>query len=73
MTTQTLTKNSKLVLHPSQVKKLFDISNYLADLSEELLENSTQYSKEFIRSLRKSEKDAKEGRIKEIKSLRELR
>ena len=69
---QATTKNSKLTLRLSQVRKLFDLSNYLADLTEELLEESAQYSKEFIGGLRKSEKDVKEGRIKEIKSLREL-
>lgn len=69
---QATTKNSKLSLRPSQVRKLFDLSNYLADLTEDLLEESVQYSKEFLKGLRKSEKDAKEGRIKEVKSLREL-
>ena len=69
---QTSTKNSKLFLHPSQIRKLFDLSNYLADLTEELLEESAQYSKEFIKGLRKSEKDIKEGRVKEVRSLREL-
>lgn len=69
---QTSTKNSKLSLRPSQIRKLFDLSNYLADLTEELLEESAQYSKKFIKGLKKSEKDVKEGRVKEIKSLREL-
>lgn len=70
---QTATKNSKLSLRLSQVKKIFDLSNYLADLAEELLEENAQYSKEFIKGLKKSEKDFKEGRVRKIKSLRELR
>ena len=69
---QTATKNSKLILQPSQARKLLDLSNYLAELAEELLEGNAQYGKEFIKGIRKSEKDFKKGRIKELKSLKEL-
>ena len=69
---QISTKNSKIFLPPSQIRKLFNLSNYLADLTEELLEENAQYSKEFIKGLRKSEKDVREGKVREIKSLREL-
>ena len=70
--TQAVIKNLKLSLRPFQIRKLFDLSNHLADITEELLEENAQYSKEFIKGIRKSKKDVKEGRIKEIKSFREL-
>lgn len=72
MTTQTTIKNSDIAFRPSQIKKIFDLSLNLADLAEELLEGSAQYSKEFIKGIRKSEKDFKAGRIKKIKSFRDL-
>lgn len=69
---QTTTRNSKLFLQPSQIRKIFDLSNYLADLAEELLEEGAQYSREFIKGLKKSEQDFKKSRVRKIKSLSEL-
>lgn len=69
---QTKLKNSKLAFKPSQIRYLFDFGMYLADLSESWLEEMGLYSKEFIKGLKESEKDLKEGRIKEAMSLLDL-
>ena len=69
---QASTKNSRIFLPPSQIRKLFDLSNYLSDLTEELLEENTHYSQEFIKGLKKSEKDLRKGKIRKVKSLHDL-
>ena len=66
---QTITKNSSLILRPREVRKLFDLSSYLADLTEEWLESNGLYNREFIKGLKESEEDIKKGRIKKAKSL----
>lgn len=66
-------ENSSINLQPQKVRKIFDLSIYLADLAEELLEEKAYYSKEFITGLRRAEKDFREGRVKKLKSLRDLR
>lgn len=71
MSTQTIVKNLE-VFRPSQLRKLFSLSLNLADIAEELLEENAQYSKEFVKRIRKSEKEFKEGKIKELKSFKEL-
>ncbi len=69
---KTLPKKSKLSLRPAQIKKIFDLSSHLADFSEEILEDSGQFNKEFINGLNKSKADVKQGKIKELKSLAEI-
>lgn len=71
MNTQTIVKNLE-VFRPSQLRKLFSLSLNLADIAEELLEENAQYSKEFVKRIKKSEKEFKEGKIKELKSFKEL-
>lgn len=57
--TQTIIKNSSITLRPQEVRKIFDLSNYLADFSEEILEEGGYYSKEFLRGLKQAEEDFK--------------
>ncbi len=68
----TFNKQTKNYFNPARIKEIFDLSTHLAKLTEELLEDNSLYSKEFLAGIKKSEKDIKMGRIKEIKSLKEL-
>ncbi|OGF21510.1 hypothetical protein A2Y83_04510 [Candidatus Falkowbacteria bacterium RBG_13_39_14] len=65
-------KRTKISFNPSKIKEIFDLSAQLSKLTEELLEENALYSKEFLTGLEKSEKNLKEGRTKEIKSLQEI-
>ena len=69
---QTISQNSSLTLKPHEVEKLFNLSSYLADLSEEWLELKGLYDREFIRGLEESEEDIKKGRVRRVKSLLEI-
>ncbi|TSC74830.1 MAG: hypothetical protein G01um101430_749 [Parcubacteria group bacterium Gr01-1014_30] len=70
---QTTIKNSSITLRPQEVRKIFDLSLHLSDITEDLLEENAYYSEDFLRGLKQAEKDLKEGRVKKLKSLRELR
>lgn len=68
----TFNKQTKISFNPARIKEIFDLSTHLAKLTEELLEDNSLYSKEFLAGIKKSEKDIKMGRIKEIKSLKNI-
>lgn len=65
-------KRTKITFNPSKIKEIFDLSVHLSKLTEELLEENSLYSKEFLAGLKKSENDLKNGRVKEIQSLQEI-
>jgi hypothetical protein len=66
----TSTKTVKISLE--NVQRLFETSNALADLAEDILESQGLYSKEFLESLKQAERDVRDGRIRKINSLDEL-
>lgn len=57
----------------NELQRLFRLSLEIADIAEDILESRGAYSKEFLSGLKKSLKDAREGKVKKIKSLSELR
>jgi len=57
---------------PQEIHKLYALSLQMADLAEEILESRGQYSKEFLRSLKRSLADEKAGRVRKINSLADL-
>lgn len=66
------TKTSIKSFSPDELERVFAMSVELADTIEDMFESHTQYSKNFLRTLRKSMKEAEDGKIKRINSLVEL-
>lgn len=56
-----------------RIKELFVLSTRLADLSEEMLEDQGNYSDKFIAGLKKSQLEAKKGKLAQVNSLNDLR
>lgn len=70
----TATKN-RVVITPSGVKKiqrLFEVGSEITDLAEDVLDELRGYSEEFLGGLEKSVKEAKFGKLKKIKTLKDL-
>ena len=65
-------ESNKITLNPQQAKDLFTLSNKISDMTEEILEDQAIYSQEFLRGLKSSLKDAKEGKLTKIESLTDL-
>lgn len=57
---------------PDQLEKLFQLSSTLADLTEDLFEERGVYSQEFLRGLKRSLNEYKQGKITKVNSLQEL-
>lgn len=55
-----------------KIRRLYQLTSELEDLLEEILESEKFYKKKFLKGLYRSLKEAKQGKLKEIKSLREL-
>lgn len=65
----------KLAAPPStnQIRRFFELSLEMAELSEALLEEQGAYSKKFLTGLKGSLTEQREGRLRQIESLAELR
>lgn len=66
----------RIEITPSGVKKirrLFDVGSEITELTEEVLEELGEYKQEFLLGLEKSVREAKNGKLKKIKFLKDLR
>ena len=63
----------QLIFAPKEAYRLFVKVTDLADALEEMMENHAAYSPEFLSGLKLSLKQAKQGKLKKINSLRELK
>lgn len=66
----------KIEITPSSVKKirrLFDVGSEVTELAEDVLDELGEYSDEFVRGLEKSLEEARSGKVKKIKSLKDLK
>jgi hypothetical protein len=67
-------RQRELVMVPSQeLRRLFAISSEISDLIENLFEQRAEYGEEFLRGLRKSLQEARQGKLYPVNSLRDLR
>ncbi len=57
----------------SKIRRLFDVGSEVAELAEEVLEELGEYKQEFLLGLEQSVKEAKSGKFKKIKFLKDLR
>lgn len=55
-----------------KIRRLFDVGSEVTELAEEVLEEIGGYNREFLLGLEKSVKEAKSGKLKKIKSLKDL-
>ena len=72
---KTATK-SDIELTPAGVKKirrLFEVGSEITELAEDVLDELGDYSEEFVRGLEKSLKESENGKLKKIKSLKDLK
>ena len=70
-----ITKNKTEItpLGVKKIRRLFDVGSEVTELAEEVLEEIGEYNREFLVGLQKSVKEAKNGKLKKIKSLKDLR
>jgi hypothetical protein len=54
------------------VRLLFEVSCRVADVTEDVLDERGAYSKSFLKGLRESLKEAREGKVRRAPSLRGL-
>lgn len=64
--------NPALTLTVDEARRLLDLSVELSDLAENILEGNNAYSEEFLRGLKQSQKEAREGEWREFRSADEL-
>ncbi|MDP3764692.1 MAG: hypothetical protein Q8Q95_03680 [bacterium] len=57
----------------SKIRRLFNVGSEVAELAEEVLEELGEYKQEFLLGLEQSVKEAKNGKLKKIKSLKNLK
>ncbi|MBI2052396.1 MAG: hypothetical protein HYT38_01815 [Candidatus Sungbacteria bacterium] len=69
-----ITKNKTAItpLGVSKIRRLFSVGSEITELAEEVLEELGEYKQEFLLGLEKSVKEAKSGKLKKIKSLKDL-
>jgi cyclopropane fatty-acyl-phospholipid synthase-like methyltransferase len=72
-TISSVKRSSSLTFDTKKARRLFELSTELADFAEDILESRQEYSKEFVRGLRRSLKEARAGKLKKIASLSDLR
>lgn len=66
-------KTSQFILAPKDAYRLFQITTDLADTLENLMEMHGAYSKEFLKGLRLSSKQAQKRLVRKIQSLRQVK
>ena len=66
----------KFEVTPAGVKKirrLFEVGSEITELAEDVLEELGEYNQEFLKGLNKSVQEAKQGKLKKIKLLKDLK
>jgi hypothetical protein len=67
---------NEIELTPAGVKKiyrLFDVGSEITELAEDVLNELGNYSEEFINGLKKSLGEFRSGKLKKLKSLKDLK
>ena len=72
MNQATFATTKTVTLQADKVRQLFALSSSLADYTEDILESQGDYADEFISGLNQSLKEAEEGKLRQINSLRDL-
>ncbi len=72
MSSPTKNKQELVELPLDEVRKLFEMSNQLADTAENILEAQGDYSPEFLEGLKTSLQEAKDGNLKKVSLLKGL-
>lgn len=62
----------KMNIGRAKIKKIFDLSTELAEVTEDILEERGKYRAEFLAGLKKSLREARTGKLREITSLEEV-
>ena len=63
----------KMNIGTAKIKKIFDLSAELAEVTEDILEERRNYRDEFLSGLKKSLREARTGKLTEITTLEDLR
>lgn len=63
----------KVNIGRARIKKIFDLSVALAEVTEDILEEGGNYGDEFLAGLKKSLREARAGKLTRITSLQALR
>lgn len=66
-------KYNTVRLGSEEIQRLFVLSSKIADMTEDFLEKRGEYSKEFLSGLKRSLVQARQGKLRKISSLRDLR
>ena len=71
----TITKNKTEAapLDVDKMRRLFNAGSEVAELAEEFLEDLGEYKQEFLSGLERSVKESQNGKLKKIKSLKDLK
>ena len=67
---------SDIELTPASVKKirrLFEVGSEVSELAEDVLDELGDYSEEFVSGLEKSLEESENGKLKKVKSLKDLK
>ncbi len=67
-----ITQKVKINISLDQLREIFNLSNYIIDFIEDFLEDQSQYKKEFLKGIRKSQEEFKKGKGIKIKHLSDL-
>lgn len=66
-------KTLPLTLAPKEAYRLFKVTTDLADTLEDIMEVHGSYSPEFLKGLKVSIKQAQTGKLKSLKTLKDLK
>ena len=55
-----------------KIQRLFEAGSEITDLAEDVLDELKEYSEEFLVGLEKSVKEAKSGKLKKLKTLKDI-
>lgn len=72
MITVARTRSKKHTPVSRDLRALFTLIGRVADTAERILEEQEEFSKEFLRGLQRSLKEARSGKLMKIESLSEL-
>ena len=71
--TVTKNKTETTPLDVNKIRRLFAAGSEVTELAEEFLEDLGEYKQEFLSGLERSVKESQNGKLKKIKSLKDLK
>lgn len=63
---------AKITVRPKEFQRFFIVASEMNEILEDMLEIPERYGKTFLKELKKSLKEAREGKLIPIKSTRDL-